>query len=280
LSTPPREPTTKTVLITGASSGIGRAAAELFAERGWNVAATMRAPEKSDWGQGHGGRIKLFRLDVTDRTSIESAVGEVMAAFGRIDVLVNNAGYGLIGLFEEMSEAQVRRQMETNVIGMMNVTRAVLPAMRAQKSGRIINVGSVAGRMTLPLYTLYCATKFAVEGFSEALGYEVSQHGIQVKIIEPGAIKTEFFGRSFDEPEGPKVRDYGFWGERVFANIKAKCEDAPGPELVARSIFKAATACPGWRMRYKPNGWLLILGRSLAPAEVHTRVARFLLGAW
>jgi short-subunit dehydrogenase len=152
--------------------------------------------------------------------------------------------------------------------------------MRAQKSGRIITVGSVAGRLTLPLYTLYCASKWAVEGFTEALGYEVAQHGIQVKIIEPGAIKTEFFGRSFANPELPRVREYGTWGPRVFANIKAKCADPPEPELVARSIFKAATAIPGWRLRYKPNGRLLILGRMLLPAEIHTRVVRFLLGAW
>lgn len=274
------DPAARTVLITGASSGIGRAAVELFAAKGWNVAATMRSRESCELGGALGGRIKKIRLDVTDAGSIEAGVAEAMAAFGRIDVLVNNAGYGLIGLFEEMSEAQVRRQMDTNVLGMMNVTRAVLPHMRKQKSGRIINVGSVAGRMTLPLYSLYCASKWAVEGFSEALGYEVRQHGIKIKIIEPGAIKTEFFGRSFDAPEGPRVRDYGSWGERVFANIKAKCADAPGPEIVARSIYKAATAWPGWRMRYKPNGWLLILGRSLVPADVHTRVARFLLGAW
>jgi NAD(P)-dependent dehydrogenase (short-subunit alcohol dehydrogenase family) len=280
VSNPQTSLTTKTVLITGASSGIGRASAELFAARGWNVAATMRAPEKVDLAGSYPERIKLFRLDVTDKTSIETALGEVMAAFGRIDALVNNAGFGLIGLFEEMTEEQIRRQIDTNLLGVMAVTRAVLPVMRTQKSGRIINVGSVAGRMTLPLYTLYCASKWAVEGFSEALAYEVAQHGIQVKIIEPGAIRTEFFGRSFDAPEGARVRAYGNWGPRVFANIKAKCADAPGPELVAEAIVKAATAWPGWRMRYKPNGWLLILGRALVPAEIHMSVARFLLGAW
>ena len=270
----------KTVLITGASSGIGRATAELFAQRGWNVAATMRTPQAGFFGGPYPGRIETFRLDVTDAASIETAVGEVTAAFGRIDVLVNNAGYGLIGVFEEMSAEQVRRQLDTNVVGLMSVTRAVLPVMRAQGAGRIINVGSVAGRLCLPLYTLYSASKYAVEGFSEALDFEVRRLGIRVKIIEPGAIRSEFFGRSFDEPSGPRIRDYADWSRRVFANIKAKCEDPPGPELVAASIYKAATAWPGWRMRYKPNGWLLIAGRVLLPAEVHSQVVRFLLWAY
>jgi NAD(P)-dependent dehydrogenase (short-subunit alcohol dehydrogenase family) len=240
----------------------------------------MRSPQGSDLTAGFPDRIKVFQLDVTDEATIKAAVVGAVAAFGRIDVLVNNAGYGLLGLFEEMSEAQVRRQIETNLIGLMSVTRAVLPVMRSQRSGRIINVSSVAGRLTLPLYTTYCASKYGVEGFSEALGYEVRQHGIQVKIIEPGAIKSEFFGRSFDSPEGARLKDYGHWGQRVFASIKDKCADPPGPQLVARSIYKAATAWPGWRMRYKPNGFFLILGRILLPAEIHTRVVRFLLGAW
>ncbi|HKZ96355.1 MAG TPA: SDR family oxidoreductase [Hyphomicrobiaceae bacterium] len=270
---------TGTVLITGASSGIGRATAELFADRGWSVAATMRSPESSDLGAA-SDRIRVFRLDVTDRRSIEAAVTEAIAAFGRIDVLVNNAGYGLIGLFEEMSEEQVRRQLDTNVLGLMNVTRAVLPHMRSQRSGCIINVASAAGRFTLPLYTLYCTSKWAIEGFSEGLGFEVAQHGITVKIIEPGAIKSEFFGRSLEVPARGPIADYGDWAARVFANIKARCVDIPGPGLVARSIFKAATARPGWRLRYKPNGRLLILGRLLVPAEIHNLFVRFLLGAW
>jgi NAD(P)-dependent dehydrogenase (short-subunit alcohol dehydrogenase family) len=270
---------TKTVLVTGASSGIGRATAELFANRGWNVAATMRAPETSDLAAS-SDRIRLFRLDVTDPRSVAAAVDEVIAAWGRIDVLVNNAGYGLIGLFEEMSEDQIRRLLDTNVVGVMNVTRAVLPHMRAQKSGRIINVASAAGRFTLPLYTLYCASKWAVEGFSEALGFELAQHGITVKIVEPGAIRSEFFGRSLDVPARGAIHDYGDWAARVFAAIKARCVDIPGPELAARAIFKAAAERPAWRLRYKPNGRLLILGRLLVPAEIHNLVARFMLGAW
>ncbi len=272
--------TQETVLITGASSGIGLATARTFAERGWTVAATMRKPETSELAGALHDRIKTFRLDVTDARSVASAVAEIRGAFGRIDALVNNAGYGLIGLFEEMGEEQVRRQIDTNILGVMNVTRAVLPVMRQQKAGRIINVASVAGRLSLPLYTLYCTSKWAVEGFSEALAFEVAQHGIQVKIIEPGAIKSEFFGRSLDVPANPRVRDYGLWEERVFANIKARCVDAPGPEVVAESIYRAATERPNWRMRYKPNGRLMLLGRALLPAELYNRYVRFMLDAW
>lgn len=269
----------KTVLVTGASSGIGRATAEYFAAQGWNVAATMRTPETSDLA-GTSPRIALFRLDVTDVASIDAAVAEVMTRFGRIDALVNNAGYGLIGLFEGMSADQIRRNIDTNVIGMMNVTRAVLPHMRRAKSGRIVNIGSAAGRVTLPLYSLYCATKHAVEGFSEGLNYELAQHGIRVKVIEPGPIKSEFFGRSLDRAATAGLEDYGDWESRIFQAIDMKCQNPPGPELVAKAAFKAASARLGWRLRYKPNGWFLVLRRQLVPGELYVRAVRRILGAW
>ncbi len=158
----------KTVLITGASSGIGKATAELFAERGWNVAATMRSPNESDLAS-KSQAIRLFRLDVTDPSSIETCVSDVIAEFGGIDVVVNNAGYGLVGPFEAQTDAQIRRQFETNLFGVMNVTRAVLPHMRERRAGRIVNVASIAGRMTIPLYSAYCSTKWALEGLGSAL---------------------------------------------------------------------------------------------------------------
>ncbi|MGQ0672758.1 MAG: SDR family oxidoreductase [Hyphomicrobium sp.] len=264
--------------MTGASSGIGRATAEYFAARDWSVAATMRTPESADSG-GVCDNIRLFKLDVTDLDSIATAVSDVMAAYGRIDVLVNNAGYGLIGLFEAMSPEEIARNLETNVVGMMNVTRAALPHMRQARSGRIINIGSVAGRLTLPLYSVYCATKYAVEGFSEGLGHELAPHGIGIAIIEPGAIKSEFFGRSLVRPTRPGLDAYGDWDARVFENIKAKCIDPPDAALVAKAVYTAANAKWGWRLRYKPNGWLLIAGRQLLPGEIHNRIVRFLLGA-
>ncbi len=239
----------------------------------------MRSPEKSDLGRA-SDRIKLFKLDVTDQASVDGAVAEVMAQYGRIDALINNAGYGLVGLFEAMTPEQIRRNLDTNVIGMMNVTRAVLPHMRKAKSGRIVNIASAAGRITLPLYSLYCATKHAVEGFSEGLNYELAQHGIRVKIIEPGAIESDFFGRSLDRATKPGLEDYGDWEARVFDAIALKCQNPPGAGLVARAAYKAANSRLGWRIRYKPNGWLPILGRQLVPGELYVRAVRRLLGAW
>ena len=274
----------KVALVTGGGRGIGRAIALAYAKEGADL--VVLAPRSDDIRataeavEALGRRALYLTADVACWDQVSGAVEDALAAFGRIDVLVNNAGYGLIGLFEEMSEEQVRRQLDTNVLGLMNVTRAVLPHMRSQRSGCIINVASAAGRFTLPLYTLYCTSKWAIEGFSEGLGFEVAQHGITVKIIEPGAIKSEFFGRSLEVPARGPIADYGDWAARVFANIKARCVDIPGPGLVARSIFKAATARPGWRLRYKPNGRLLILGRLLVPAEIHNLFVRFLLGAW
>lgn len=269
----------KTILITGASTGIGKATAEFFADKGWNVAATMRTPANATFPDDRAGRLRTFALDVTDQASVDQAVAEVTAAFGRIDVLVNNAGYGLIGLFEAMTPEQIRRQVDTNLIGVMNVTRAVLPTMRRQRSGYIVAVASVAGRISLPLYTLYCATKWAVEGFTEALNYEVHQFGIKVRVIEPGPIRSDFLSRSLDTPDGPARADYGSFEADVQQALAVEFFEPPGPELVAASIYKSVTAWPGWRIRYKPNGRLVMFGRKVVPSWFHVAVARRVLNA-
>ncbi len=265
----------KTVLVTGASSGIGEATVAYFAARGGNVAATMRKPDETGTGNA-GGTVRVFRLDVTDPESIEAAVRDAVAAFGRIDVLVNNAGYGLIGPFESMTPEEVRRNIDTNLMGVLNVTRAVLPTMREQRSGRIINVGSVAGQVTLPLYSIYCATKYGVEGFSEALDFELKPLGIRVKIIEPGAIKTDFLGRSLVQPDMSGEGPYDAWSREAYGAFLTHCEDLPGPELVARSIWKAAKG-PGWRMRYSPNGLRFVTGRMFLTGPAHAAFTRWML---
>lgn len=268
----------KTVLITGASSGIGRATAEYFAERGWMVAATMRRPEESDLAS-KSDRIGLFALDVTDPASVERAVAEVIAGFGHIDVIVNNAGYGLIGPFEAQTDAQIRRQFETNLFGAMNVIRAVLPHMRERRSGRIINVGSAAGRMTLPLYSMYSATKWALDGFSEGLWLELRQFNIKVKIIEPGMIKTDFFDRSRDVASKPGLTDYDTFIGNVLPNLTAWEETGAEPVVVARSIWRAA-AGRWWRLRYQPNGKLAVWPRGWIPGHLYVRVVRRIFNAW
>src|SRR5215216_677679 len=182
----------KTILITGASTGIGKATALLFQQRGWKVAATMRSPEKADDLKGLNN-LACIRLDVTDISSIRQAITDVISQFGSIDAVVNNAGYGMVGPFEASTVEQVERQFATNVFGLMNVTRELLPHFRARGAGTFINISSMGGRITFPLYSVYHATKWAVEGFSESLQFELRQLNIKVKIVEPGPIKTDFY---------------------------------------------------------------------------------------
>jgi NAD(P)-dependent dehydrogenase (short-subunit alcohol dehydrogenase family) len=268
---------TRTVLITGAGSGIGRATAKLFVANAWNVAASMRAPERSDLA-AKSTRLRLLRLDVTDPASIEAAIGEAIRVFGAIDVLVNNAGYALVGPFEAMSEAQVRRQLETNVLGLMSVTRAILPHMRQRKSGTIVNVASVGGRLTFPLYSVYNASKWAVDGFSEALSFELAEHGIAVKIIEPGPIKTDFYGRSQDLARREGLTAYDRFVARVMPVIQRAGATAPGPEIVAESIWAAATDGSD-RLRYAPNGMAMLAARRMLPDRLYRAAIRIGLGA-
>ena len=267
----------KTVLITGASSGIGRATAELFAAEGWTVAATLRRPEQAPAFIDQNARIETFALDVTDQASIAKAVADVIAAFGAIDVLVNNAGYGLVGAFEAIDQAQVERQFATNVFGLMAATRAVLPHMRGRGTGHIVNVASIGGRLTFPFYSVYHATKWAVEGFSESLAYETRPFGIHVKIIEPGPIKTEFYGRSEDRPTTEKLGAYAASFAKVYPRMRAIGLKAPGPEIVARAIFAAAGDTSN-RLRWKPNGAMMIALRDLAGPNLYHRAVRRILG--
>ena len=184
----------KTVLITGCSSGFGKATAIHFASQGWNVIATMRNPKPDNELAAIDG-VFVTHLDVQDLASIEAAVAAGIARFGRIDVLVNNAGFGLYGVFEATSREKVREQFDVNVFGTMDVTRAILPHFRGNKAGVILNISSGAGIFTLPMLSLYSASKFALEGFSEALTYELAPLGITVKLIEPGGVVSTNFGK-------------------------------------------------------------------------------------
>lgn len=231
----------QTVLITGASSGIGKASAALFADRGWNVAATMRNP---DDGADLAGRANVLvtRLDLLDSDSIEAAVAAALERFGTIDVLVNNAGYGAYGPLEATPMPVIRRQFDVNVFGLIETIQAVLPAMRAQRSGVIVNISSVGGRATYPLGTLYHGSKWAVEGLSEALHYELSAFGIRVKLIEPGGVNTDFGGRSFVFTHDPELADYQPLVDAAAAAMEAGTPSGnQQPEDVAEVIFTAAT---------------------------------------
>lgn len=238
----------KTILITGASSGIGKATVIYFQQQGWNVAATMRTPEK-ETELNKLPQVKLFRLDVMDENSIREAIDGTIAAFGGIDVVVNNAGYGAVGIFEAATPEQIRRQFETNVFGVMNVTRAILPHFRAKKDGTIINITSMGGRITFPIYSVYHGTKWAVEGFAEALQYELRPFNIRVKNVEPGAIKTDFYERSMDLFKKEGLTAYDKYQQVVYANTQKAGENAPGPEVIAKTVFKAAND-RSFRLRY------------------------------
>jgi NAD(P)-dependent dehydrogenase (short-subunit alcohol dehydrogenase family) len=174
----------KTVLITGASTGIGVAAARVFAGNDWNVIATMRQPA-ADSELARLPDVSVTRLDVQDRESIDAAVADGVERFGRIDALINNAGFSLFGVFEAISREKIQEQFDVNIFGLMDVTRALLPHFRRNKSGLIINISSRAGLVGLPMISLYCAAKYALEGFSEALAYELASQSIVIKIVEP-----------------------------------------------------------------------------------------------
>jgi len=196
-----------TILITGSSSGIGKETAKLFHSKGWNVVATMRSPDKEQ-ELTELDNVFVTRLDVTDDDSIKSAIDEGIKTFGKIGVLLNNAGYGAYGPLEAFDKSRIQRQFDTNVIGLMETTKSILPHFRANKSGIIVNISSIAGKMTFPLGALYHGTKFAVEGLSESLHFELEPIGIKVKIIEPGLIATDFAGRSLDFANDESLQEY------------------------------------------------------------------------
>ena len=189
-------------LITGSSSGFGRAIAQAVLDRGKKVVVTARNPQQvEDIQTKYPDRALAVQLDVTQPEQVKAAVETAIAKFGRIDVLVNNAGYGLIGTIEEVSEEAIRRQFETNLFGAIATIKAVLPQMRQQRSGHILNLSSVGGFVSFPGSGYYCGTKFALEAVSEALAKEVAALGIKVTIVEPGAFRTDFNGRSIDMPD-------------------------------------------------------------------------------
>lgn len=230
----------KTILITGTSSGIGKTTAKFFHNNGWNVIATMRSPEH-ETELTELENVHVIKLDVTDEVSITNAVATGIKTFGKIDVLLNNAGYGAYGPLEAFPMDKIERQFNTNVIGLLAVTKAVLPHFRSNKSGVIINISSIGGQMTFPLGTLYHGTKFAVEGMSESLHYELAPFGVKVKIVQPGMIKTDFGGRSFDFTNDERMSEYQPTVQALFAAWGGAGENASEPEVVSNVIWQAAT---------------------------------------
>lgn len=265
------------VLITGASSGIGQAAAKLFAERGWRVAATMRNPSSGATLAAEHQRITVPPLDVTDPASVEAAIAATLRNFGRIDALINNAGYGLFGPFETATDEQIRHQFATNVDGVFAVTRAVLPTMRRQGSGTIINVASLAGLITLPFFSLYCATKFAVVGFTESLSFELAPLGIRAKVIAPGAVATDFTGRSLARTFSDEKHAYGDTLSKAMAAMSARGGNYSSAASIAEIILTAATDGTGQVMYLAGQDaeQAVALRQNLSEAELLKRVRQY-----
>ncbi len=230
-------------LITGCSTGFGRELARLVLERGWRAAVTARdAGKVADLVEGREDRALALALDVDDRAQVAAAVRAAEERFGRVDVLVNNAGYGYLAAIEEGEDDEIRAMFETNVFGLIAATQAVLPGMRARRSGHIVNVSSIGGLVSFAATGFYHATKYAVEGLSETLALEVAPLGIRVTIVEPGPFRTDWAGRSIRQ-SATRIEDYeGTAGERR-RQTEARSGSQPGdPVRGAEAIIAAVEA--------------------------------------
>lgn len=235
----------RTWLVTGASKGFGQALVTEIAKRGEKVVGTFRHPEQiREFEQRYPGVAFGVQLDVTDAEGIAQGIQKALDCLGHIDLLVNNAGYGQFGAMEDLSDAQIRRLMETNFFGLLNVTRAVLPHFRERRSGRIVNISSVAGfTVYAPGAAIYTASKFAVEGLSEALALEVGPLGIGVTLVEPGAFRTEFGASSMDmsEQDSPDYREL-FGPMRTFLTTRYSGTEPGDPAKAVKALLQALDA--------------------------------------
>jgi NAD(P)-dependent dehydrogenase (short-subunit alcohol dehydrogenase family) len=243
----------KVVVVTGVSSGIGRTSAEQFAKQGCHVFGTVRSIAKAKPIAG----VALVEMDVRDEASVKRGIQSIIAQAKRVDVLVNNAGVSLLGSVEETSIAEAQSLFDTNVFGILRTTQAVLPHMRAQRSGRIVNVSSVLGFIPAPYMGLYAASKHAVEGLSETLDHEVRKFGIRVVLVEPAYTRTSL---DLNAPRtGAKVSAYDGERDLVARKIAQNVNGAPEPEGVADTIVSAALC--KWRMRRPPSGQAALLSK-------------------
>jgi len=228
----------KTIFITGSSSGLGRAAAKLFASKGWKVIATMRAPEKETELTSIPG-VKLMALDTTDADQIQRVAQDVIA-HGRVDVVFNNAGYGMAGPLEGFTDEQIVRMIDTNLMGAIRITKAFVPYFRQKRAGLFINTTSIGGLIAVPFNSIYHATKWALEGWSESMAFELGQFGIGMKTVSPGGMRTDFFTRSFDTG---KHEAYDALVDKVM-NVIRDPKQMPtysSPDQIAEVVYEAAT---------------------------------------
>lgn len=227
----------KTIFITGASTGLGKATAQLFQSNGWNVIATMRNPEQ-ETTLTQLQNVTVLKLDVTNPAEIEETIQNVIENYN-VDVVLNNAGYGLVGPLEALNDDQIIRQINTNLLGVIRVTKAFTPSFREKKNGMFINVTSMFGLIGYATCSVYAATKFAIDGFSESLAYELAHFGVGVKVIAPGGIQTDFAGRSMD---GSTHESYQKLIDKVSEGYSAeRVSQFSTPAHIASVIYEAAT---------------------------------------
>ena len=228
----------KTIFVTGSSSGLGRATAKLFSAKAWKVIATMRSPHNETELEKLAG-VVLLPLDVTDSKQIKKTVDKAVA-MGGVDVVFNNAGYGMAGPLEGLTDDQIVRMVETNMMGAIRITKAFIPYFREKGAGLFINTTSIGGLITVPFNSLYHATKWALEGWSESMAFELRQFGIGLKIVEPGGMKTDFFTRSFDTG---RHQAYQQLVDKVMSVITdpKQMETYSTPAQIAEVVYEAAT---------------------------------------
>jgi NAD(P)-dependent dehydrogenase (short-subunit alcohol dehydrogenase family) len=234
----------KVAVVTGSSSGIGYQTSLELARNGFLTYATMRNLNKSENIKSVATKenlpLHIIQLDVTDDVSVKNTVQAILSETGQIDVLVNNAGYGLNGAFEDLAIDEIKAQYETNVFGLIRTTQAVLPTMRRQKSGVIVNISSAAGRFGYPGGSAYVSTKFAVEGLSESMSYELEPFGIKVVVVEPGVIRTNFVtvvAKKSQDQNSP----YSQMMQKIATSFEGMMKNSSSPDLVAKVVLKAVT---------------------------------------
>jgi len=226
----------KTIFITGASTGMGKATAKYFQQKGWNVIATMRNPaEEKELNQLE--HVTLLPLDVTDPQQIATAVKRAMALHP-VDVVFNNAGYGLMGAMESLTDEDILQQIDTNLLGVIRVTHAFIPHLRERKKGVIISTTSMGGLLAFPLHSIYHATKFGIQGWSESMSYELGLHHIRIKTVAPGAVATDFLGRSLERRTSPKYKELE---DKLFTMTESMMSQAVKPDYIAKVVYEAAT---------------------------------------
>lgn len=226
----------KTIFITGASTGLGKATAQLFQQKGWNVIATMRNPEAAS-DLVSLDNVTILPLDIINPEQIQTTVKQFLES-GEVDVVFNNAGYGLMGPLEALTDEQIVRQLNTNLLGTIRVTQEFIPYFREKKQGMFISTTSIGGLITFPLNSIYHATKWALEGWSESMAFELNTFGIDIKTVSPGGIKTDFVSRSLDSASSPAYEEIM---NSLYSKMGGMMDAASTPEQIAEVVYEAAT---------------------------------------